>query len=164
MDMRNIVIAMGFTVTTIGILSFLIYRITNRCKEITGGMYLFWLEYGLGTLNAVIALTIGILTRGMISTIDTANAYLYQVAENACITNVPVFNDVYTYLSSQIRAVYGYVADFNDFNMYAASVFLLLELILLILWLICFQCNEELANEDSLSDNPNKKHKGIELA
>lgn len=163
-DMRNIVIVMGFTVTTLAILSFLIYRITNRCKEVAGGLYLFWLEHGLGTLNAIIALTVGILSKGMISTIDTANAYLYQVAENACITNVPVFNTVYAYMSSQISATYGYVPDFNDFNMYAASAFLLLELILLLSWLICFQCKEELENEESLSDNPNKKQQGIELA
>ena len=159
-SMRTIVLTTGFVVTSIGLLSFLIHRITYRCKEVTGGMYLFWLEYGLGTFYAVIALTIGILTRNMISTIDAANAHMYQVAQNACISNVPVINTVYSYLSTQVSGLYGYVNDLNDLNVDTAVVFLLLEAILLVFWLICFQCKEELQNEETLSD----KHKGVELA
>lgn len=149
---REALCILGLVVTIIGFVVFIIYIIVTRClKKVSRenvGIYVFWLLHGLGILFAVTALIVGSLTNDLTATIEESNAYLTDVADAACITNVPALNDVYSYLATEIDDLYSYVDSYNSAGIIIAIVFLVLEIILLLWWLIGFNCHENLEEED----------------
>lgn len=149
---REALCILGLVVTIIGFIVFIVYIIVTRClKKISRenvGIYVFWLLHGLGILYAVTALIVGSLTNDLTATIEDSNAYLTEVADAACITNVPALNDVYSYLASGIEDMYSYVDSYNTAGIVIAIIFLVLEIILLLWWLIGFSCHENLDEDD----------------
>ena len=149
---REALTIVGFIVSILGLLVFLAYLIATRASKsipkASVGIYVFWLEHGLGCLFAVVGLVLGVLTDDLTTTIDDNNAMLNDVSDNACFVNVPRINEVYTYLSEGIANLYGYIGDYNTATIVIAIIFLVLELILLLCWLFGFQCQENLSEED----------------
>lgn len=152
-SMREALDIVGFVVVAVAVVAFVAYIIATRSsKSVTKegvGVYIFWFEHGLGCLYAVVALVVGGLTNDITATIDSDNTYLNDIASAGCVTNVPVINNVYVYLADGISALYDYVEAYNDWNVYVSIVFLVLELILLVCWLIIFSCHENLEDEEN---------------
>ena len=155
-SMRSAETTVGFIVVAVAAVAFIAYLIATRSsKNVTKesvGIYVFWFEHGLGCMYAVVAVAIGSLTNNIISTIDADNSYLNDVADAACVTNVPVINNVYVYLADGISGLYDYVQSYNDWNVDVSIAFLVLEAILLVCWLIFFQCHKDLEDEEAVSD------------
>ena len=151
-SIRRSLCVFGFIVSILGFLVFIIYLIATRATKTTTkervGIYIFWFEHGLGCLYACMAIMLGVLTDDLTQTIEDDNSYLTTIASNNCIYNVPKINDVYTYLSNGILNLYSYIDSYNTAGVIIAIIFLVLELIILIWWLIGFSCHENLDEEE----------------
>lgn len=151
--LRESLCILGFVVSGLAFVVFLGYLIATRgfknvSKE-TVGIYVFWFQHGLGCLYSITCLILGDLTYALIDTIDSDNANLNDVADAACISNVPLLNDVYAYLADGISDLYSYIESYNEAGVIIAIIFLVLETILLVWWLIGFSCHENLEEEDA---------------
>lgn len=151
-NIRTALCTLGFVLTIFAFVVFVIYmivtRVSKKVSKESVGIYVFWLFHGLGMLYAIIAIIIGDLTNDLISTIENDNSYLTNVASAACITNVQSINEVYSYLSENINELYSYIDSYNSSGIVIAIIFLVLEFILLLWWLIGFSCQENLEEDD----------------